>query len=200
MMLTIGITGGIGSGKTTVCKIFELLGIPVFYADDVAKHLMVTDEILIDQIKLEFGSAAYLEDGSLNRKHISSIVFSESQKLQKLNSFVHPAVFRAMDSWVKKQNSLYVLKEAALLFESGSYLQNNYNVLVSAPEKARIARVMQRDNISEEKVLERIKSQMSEEEKLAKADFFINNNEQEFLIMQVLKLHHIFTEKALKKD
>lgn len=199
-MLTIGITGGIGSGKTTVCRIFELLGIPVFYADDAAKELMVTDEVLIHQIKEEFGADSYFANGNLNRKHISSIVFSQPLKLKVLNSFVHPAVFTAMDNWVKKQSSLYVLKEAALLFESGSYLQNSYNVLVSAPEKIRIARVMQRDNMSEQKVLERIKNQMSEEEKREKADFFINNNETEFLITQVLRLHQIFTKKALHKD
>src|SRR6476620_1712762 len=121
MSLKVGITGGIGSGKTTVCQVFELLNIPVFYADDEAKKLMISDQILISEIKAEFGNQSYFEDGSLNRKHISDIVFQNPHQLKKLNSFVHPAVFRAMESWVSQQKSPYVLKEAALLFESGSY-------------------------------------------------------------------------------
>lgn len=193
-MLKIGITGGIGSGKTTVCKIFELLDIPVFYADDVAKTLMVTDALLISQIKSSFGAGSYFKDQTLNRKHIANLVFSHPEKLATLNSFVHPAVFRAMDAWTVQQSSPYVLKEAALLFESGSYLQNDFNVLVSAKEELRIQRVMERDAVTQEKVKDRIKNQMSEEEKLTKADFFISNNEDKFLIKQVLALHQKFMD------
>lgn len=198
-MLKVGITGGIGSGKTTVCEIFELLGIPVFNADDNAKTLMVTDGVLIAEIKSAFGAASYFEDGTLNGKYIADLVFSDPEKLALLNSFVHPAVFRAMDIWTLKQTSPYVLKEAALLFESGSYLNNDFNILVSAPEELRIARVMKRDNLTAEKVKERIQNQLPEEEKKAKADFIIYNNETEFLITQVLALHHQFIEIASKQ-
>lgn len=191
-MLKIGITGGIGSGKTTVCKIFELLGIPVFYADDVAKTLMVSDVLLMKQIRSAFGAESYFKDGLLNRKHIADLVFSDQEKLNLLNSFVHPAVFRAMDSWTLQQNTPYVLKEAALLFESGSYLKNDFNVLVSADEELRISRVMKRDKVSIDKVKERIRNQMPEAEKKSKADFFIDNNEKIFLITQVLALHENF--------
>lgn len=198
-MLKVGITGGIGSGKTTVCEIFELLGIPVFNADDSAKNLMVSDHLLIAEIKEAFGITSYFEGGGLNRKHIADLVFSDPEKLALLNSFVHPAVFRAMDDWTLKQNSVYVLKEAALLFESGSYLNNDFNVLVSAPEAMRIARVMKRDNVNADKVRERIQNQMPEGEKRLKADFLVENNETEFLITQVLTLHQKIIELASKQ-
>ncbi|HEX7367417.1 MAG TPA: dephospho-CoA kinase [Pelobium sp.] len=195
-MLKIGITGGIGSGKTTVCKIFGLLGIPVFNADEVAKKLMVADEQLISEITNAFGAISYFEDGSLNRKHIADLVFSNPRKLALLNSFVHPAVFKAMAIWTNEQNSPYVLKEAALLFETKSYLNNDFNILVSADEALRIARVMKRDQIDLDKVKERIQNQMPEAEKKSKADFFIVNNETEFLITQVLALHQLLLEKS----
>lgn len=198
-MLKIGVTGGIGSGKTTVCQIFELLGIPVFYADEVAKNLMVADPVLRKQIIQGFGQEAYFSDGSLNRKHLSVLVFKDGELLALLNSFVHPAVFRAMDEWSLQQHSPYVLKEAALLFESGSYQQNDFNILVSTNDALRIQRVMKRDGATAEKVKERIQNQMPEEEKRTKADFFISNNEDEFLITQVLKLHHQFLEIAAKR-
>lgn len=196
MSLKVGITGGIGSGKTTVCKVFELLGISVFYADDEAKKLMITDTTLVEEIKSAFGENSYFEDGSLNRKHISGIVFKDTVQLQKLNSFVHPAVFRAMEAWAAQQKSPYVLKEAALLFESGSYQQNRYNILVSSPMELRIQRVMLRDKMLKDKVLERINNQFPEEKKEQMADFFIRNNEQEFIIPQVLKLHQELLKKA----
>lgn len=189
MNLKVGITGGIGSGKTTVCRIFELLGIPVFYADNEAKKLMISDQILMNEIRKEFGAPSYFEDGSLNRKYISDIVFKNSDHLKKLNSFVHPAVFREMERWSSEQKSPYVIKEAALLFESGSYDQNKFNILVSCPQELRVKRVMNRDQISKEKVLERIQNQFSEGKKKAMADFFVQNNEKELIITQVLELH-----------
>jgi dephospho-CoA kinase len=196
-MLKIGITGGIGSGKTTVCKVFELLGIPVFYADDVAKTLMVKDATLIQQIKATFGEEAYFADQSLNRKYISEQVFKQPDQLKKLNSFVHPAVFRAFDNWYIQQKAPYVLKEAALLFESGSYQQNDYNILVSCPLTLRVQRVMQRDKVIKEKVMERIAAQLPEETKQSLANYQIQNNEQEFIITQVLQLHSQLLQKAL---
>jgi dephospho-CoA kinase len=195
-MLKIGITGGIGSGKTTVAKVFELLDIPVFYADDIAKKLMVEDHVLIQQIKTEFGEEAYFSDLTLNRKYISNLVFNNSNQLEKLNSFVHPAVFRAFDVWYSQQNAPYVLKEAALLFETNSYKQNHFNILVSCPLLLRIERVMKRDLVTKEQVLKRIAAQLPEETKQALADFQVQNNEQEFIITQVLKIHEALIKKG----
>lgn len=199
-MLKIGITGGIGSGKTTICKVFELLGVPVFYADDEAKEIMVKDGLLMAQIKQHFGENSYLEGSVLNRKHIADIVFKDKSQLEMLNSFVHPAVFKAMDIWVSKQKSSYVLKEAALLFESGSYLQNDFNILVISPLKLRVERVMARDNTNEDKVMERVKAQMPQDEQEKMADFIINNNEENFIIQQVLHLHQKFLKRAQQNN
>lgn len=199
-MLRVGITGGIGSGKTTVCQIFQLLGVPVFNADHEAKALMVKDEILINQIRQNFGKESYAANGALNRKHISDLVFNDPERLKLLNSFVHPAVFRAMDEWVLGQKSVYVLKEAALLFETNSYLQNDFNILVSASEDVRIARVMKRDGLSKEKVVERMQNQMPDAEKKQKSDYIIDNNDTDFLIVQVLALHSEFLKIASLKN
>lgn len=192
-MLKVGITGNIGSGKTTVSKIFEVLGIPVFYADDEAKKVMVNDEILIDAIKQTFGPESYFEDGSLNRKHISNIVFKSETELAKLNAIVHPAVFRAFDTWVPKfKNAPYVLKEAALLFESSSYKMCDKTIMVIAPLEMRIQRVMQRDGLSEADVRSRDAKQFTEEKKLELADYAIKNDNSELVIPQVLALHSLF--------
>ena len=193
-MLKIGITGGIGSGKTTICKVFETLGIPVFYADTVAKQIMVTDEILINGVKDAFGKESYTEDGVLNNKHIAGIVFHNAAELAKLNELVHPAVFRAFDKWVKEipESVPYILKEAALLFESGSYRMCDQNIVVVAPEESRIKWVMDRDRVTAELVKARIDKQLSDEEKMKQADHIIYNNETESLIIQVTRLHQLF--------
>lgn len=196
-MLKIGITGGIGSGKTTVCKVFETLGIPVFYADTVAKQLMVTDPLLIADVKLAFGNESYFDDGSLNNKHIAAIVFDNTDRLAKLNSLVHPAVFRAFDAWKNQTSSAvpYVLKEAALLFESGSYQMNDINILVTAPLQTKLNRVMQRDGISELQVKARMDKQFTDEQKVKMADYFIDNTENSSVILQVLNLHQQFLNR-----
>jgi dephospho-CoA kinase len=194
-MLKIGITGNIGSGKTTVSKLFELMGIPVFYADDAAKILMVTDEVLIAGIKQTFGAESYLDDKTLNRKHIADIVFNDEAQLAKLNGLVHPAVFRAFDSWAKeevKDGVPYVLKEAAVLFESSSYKFCDKTIMVTAPLELRIKRVMHRDNITHQEVLNREARQFPEEKKIQLADYVIKNDESELVIPQVLKLHDEF--------
>jgi dephospho-CoA kinase len=196
-MLKIGLTGNIGSGKTTVAKVFELLGIPVFYADDEAKKVMVTDEILIAAIKQTFGDQSYFEDGTLNRKHISGIVFSNEVDLQKLNALVHPAVFRAFDNWVLNiKQAPYVIKEAALLFESSSYKMCDRSLLVSAPLENRITRVMQRDGVSRTDVESREARQFSEERKIQLADDVIINDDQQLVIPQVLQLHRQYLSLA----
>lgn len=194
-MLKIGITGNIGSGKTTVSKLFELIGIPVFYADDAAKILMVTDEVLIAGIKQTFGAKSYLDDKTLNRKHIADIVFNDEAQLAKLNALVHPAVFRAFDSWAEqeiKDGVPYVLKEAAVLFESSSYKFCDKTIMVTAPLDLRIKRVMHRDNITRQEVLNREARQFPEEKKIQLADYVIKNDESELVIPQVLKLHDTF--------
>ena len=193
-MLKVGITGGIGSGKTTVCRIFETLGIPVFYADTAAKQIMVEDAILIKGIKNTFGKESYFDNGVLNNKHIASIVFNNAEELAKLNALVHPAVFRAFDSWTAAlpADTSYVLKEAALLFESGSYQLCDLNILVVAPEKLKLDRVMQRDGVSADAVKARMDKQFTDRQKLKLADHIIQNNESESLIEQVLRLHQVF--------
>ncbi|WP_316815601.1 dephospho-CoA kinase [Pedobacter nyackensis] len=197
-MLKIGITGGIGSGKTTLCKVFETLGIPVFYADMVAKQIMITDEILVKGVKEAFGDESYTAEGALNNKHIAEIVFNNTQQLAKLNELVHPAVFRAFDNWVNEVPATvpYILKEAALLFESGSYKMCDQNILVIAPEETRLHRVMERDGVTEEQVRARMDKQLPDEEKIKLADHIIYNNETDSLIIQVTKLHQLFLNTA----
>jgi len=193
-MYKVGITGGIGSGKTTVCKVFEILGIPVFYADTVAKEIMTQDTLLIEGIKAAFGNESYFEDGKLNNKHIAGIVFNNEQALAKLNALVHPAVFRAFDTWEATIPSTvpYTLKEAAILFESGSYKFCDTTILVTAPYEVKLKRLMQRDGVTEEQVKARMDKQLSDEEKAKMAHHFIVNDEQQSIIEQVLVLHRQF--------
>ena len=197
-MLKIGITGNMGSGKTTVSKVFEILGIPVFYADDAAKKVMITDEILIDGIKTTFGAQAYFEDGSLNRKYIAGIVFNNDAELAKLNALVHPATFRAFDSWVTDHTEApYILKEAALLFESDSYKMCDYSIMVQAPLESRIERVMKRDKLLRTEIESRNAHQFDEVKKTALANYLIKNDNSELVIPQVLKLHREFESLAI---
>ncbi len=193
-MLKIGITGNIGSGKTTVSKMFEILGVPVFYADDAAKKVMMEDKMLVVQLKDAFGAESFFGDGTLNRKHIAEIVFKDETQLQLLNSLVHPAVFRAFDQWLAgRKNFPYVLKEAALLFESDSYKMCDQTILVTAPLELRIKRVMQRDGLRREDILNRENKQFTEEKKKTLANFIINNDDTELVIPQVLELHNRFS-------
>ncbi len=192
-MLKIGSTGNIGSGKTTVSKIFEVLGVPVFYADEAAKNVMVNDQELIDGIRSAFGNEAYFSDGSLNRKYIAAIVFDNEEQLAKLNALVHPATFRAFDAWVAGiKNAPYVLKEAALLFESDSYKMCDRTIMVQAPLEVRINRVIKRDGLSREEIEKREARQFPEEKKMALADHIIRNDDTQLLIPQVLELHDFF--------
>ena len=192
--LQIGITGGIGSGKTLVCRIFQSLGISVYDADSHAKNLMTTDGILVSGIRKEFGELSYNTDGSLNRKHLSTTVFNDAEKLERLNSMVHPRVAEDYELWRKQHSSdTYVLKEAALLFETGSYKQLDKVVVVTAPDVMRVRRVLKRDpQRTEAQIRNIIDSQMSQEEKMKRADFVIVNDETTLLIPQVLGLHAAF--------
>ncbi|WP_353484522.1 dephospho-CoA kinase [Haliscomenobacter sp.] len=189
-MQHLGITGGIGSGKTTVCKIFETLGIPVYYADDRAKYLMSHDPVLIAGIIELFGVEAFLEPHLLNRAHIAQVAFNDKEKLNQLNALVHPAVAQDGLNWQAAQhNAPYTLKEAALLFESGSYRTLDKIIVVAAPLELRIQRVMERDRAKREEVEARISKQMPEAEKVRLADFVINNDEKNLLIPQVMAIH-----------
>ncbi|HRN95439.1 MAG TPA: dephospho-CoA kinase, partial [Chitinophagales bacterium] len=185
-------TGGIGSGKTTACKLFEKLGVPVYYADNRAKELMVDDKQLRHSIIQNFGAESYLEDGSLNRLYLSSVVFSEEKKLELLNSLVHPVVAADSESWnsiLERKNFAYSLREAALLIETGSYKLLDKLIVVTAPEEDRIKRVMLRDGSSEQQVKSRINAQMPDSEKLKLADFIIENTDLISLAQQVKDIH-----------
>lgn len=193
MGLKIGITGGIGSGKSTVSKIFQTLGIPVFDADTAAKNIMNEDESLKQKIKETFGGAAYT-NGTLNRKYIADIVFNDKEKLAELNALVHPATIALADKWAGEQSAPYTVKEAALFFESGSAAGIDYIIGVYAPQHLRIQRVMQRDNATREEILARINKQIDEEMKMKLCDFVVVNDEQQLLIPQVVALHEKFLQ------
>ena len=187
-MKKIGLTGGIGSGKTYISNIFKSLGIPLFNSDIEAKRLMNSSKKLISQIKKEFGEDIYTNE-NFNKEKLSSIVFSNSDKLQKLNSLVHPIVKEEFNTWCKKQTSPYVIKEAAILFESKSHLGLEAVICVSAPLELRIKRILERDNSTENEIKKRIENQISQEEKEKLSDYIIVNDERNLLLPQIIKIH-----------
>lgn len=187
-MKKIGITGSIGSGKTYVSKVFESLGIPVFNADNEAKKIMSCSFDLINSIKNEFGDDIY-DKYSLNKRKLASIVFSDSKKLKKLNSLVHPFVKQEFLNWCKKQKSPYVIKEAAILFESNSYKELDSVICISAPKNLRIDRVRARDGFKDFEINNRIKNQFSQEEKENLSDYIIVNDEKDSLLTQIIRVH-----------
>lgn len=174
MAYIIGLTGGIGSGKTTLVNYMESLGIPVFIADEEAKKAMQSPHVL-EEVKTSFGNSIF-ENGQLNRQQLASIVFSNPDKLKELNSIIHPEVKRLFAIWLNQHKTVpFVVYEAAILFESGSYQNCDYIITVTAPLEDRITRVMQRDNCSREQVLQRINAQWTDEERAAKSNFVIDN-------------------------
>jgi dephospho-CoA kinase len=190
-----GLTGGIGSGKTTVAKIFELLGVPVYYADEASKRLYHTNKDLMAGLKEHFGEEVYTND-QLNRSKLAAIVFNDPEKLEFLNNMVHPLTIKDAEEWMKQQTAPYIIKEAALLFEAGSTRGLDCIIGVSAPQQLRIKRVMKRENITREEVLNRIQRQMDEEIKMLLCDYVIKNDEQEMVIPQVLALHEKILERS----
>ena len=192
-MLRIGLTGGIGSGKSTVARIFNVLGIPVYDADTASKKLMNEDEKMKKDLVRAFGNETY-KDGKLNRPFLSAAVFNNPEKLALLNSIVHPATIKDASQWMQNQDAPYLIKEAALIFESGSNKNLDYVIGVQAPLDLRVKRTMARDNVSAEKVQARMNNQMHEEDKMALCDFIIKNDEKHSLLEQVLMLH----EKLIK--
>lgn len=190
-MLRIGITGGIGSGKSTVAQIFNVLGIPVYSSDDAAKRLMNEDEELKNNIIKSFGEDSY-SNGRLNRQYLAAQAFSDRNKTELLNSLVHPATIKDAAIWMETQTAPYIIKEAALIFESGSDKFLDAVIGVKSPLPLRIERTMKRNHVTAAEVEARIKLQMDEDEKMGLCDYIIVNDEQEMLIPQVLLLHAQF--------
>ncbi|UXD70488.1 dephospho-CoA kinase [Sphingobacterium faecium] len=191
MGIKVGIAGGIGSGKTIVCDIFKVLGVPIYNADLEAKLIMNKSDQVRQAIIATFGDQTY-QNGILNREFLAAQVFNDADQLAKLNAIVHPAVIQAAEDWADAQTAPYSLKEASILFESGSYKKLDYTILVTAPVEIRIARVMARDQVTREQVLARVNNQLPDEEKAKLADFVIINDGIEALIPQVMALHHRF--------
>jgi dephospho-CoA kinase len=196
-MLTIGITGGIGSGKSTACRIFNVLGIPVFQADVVAKVIQNQDICVKESLIELFGDEIYSKYGLLERQKLAEIIFKDKSLLEKVNAIIHPAVRAQFNLWKeKKRDYSYIIYEAAILFETGGARDFDFTILVIADEQERIERVMKRDHLSVEAIKERIKNQMKEEEKKRMADFILENNDNQLLIPQILKLDQFFKSQS----
>jgi dephospho-CoA kinase len=198
-MLKVGLTGGIGSGKTTVAKIFELLNVPVYYADDAAKRIMNSDDELKSNIQKHFGDQSY-SNGELNRRYLASEVFNDNYKLELLNAMVHPVTMNNAIQWFDQQKTPYAIKEAALLFEAGVTDQLDLIIGVFAPKELRIKRTVDRGELNREEVVKRMNRQIQDEIKLKLCDFVLKNDEQELLIPQVLKLHQQLLKMAKEKS
>ncbi|MGE5518773.1 MAG: dephospho-CoA kinase [Candidatus Dadabacteria bacterium] len=197
-MLRVGLTGGIGCGKTTVSKLFELLNVPVYYADIASKKLYDTDAVVKEQVIKHFGEGVY-KGNKIDRSKLAAIVFNDQQKLELLNRIVHPPTIRNAEEWMKVQKTPYLIKEAALLFESGTAGSLDYIIGVSCPTDLRIKRVVARDGIRKEEVLKRINQQLDEKIKMKLCDFILYNDEEQLLIKQVLELHQALLVLSKKK-
>lgn len=200
-MLSVGITGGMGSGKSLICQIFKLLGISIYNSDFHAKRLMEEDEKVKTEIIELFGKESYSDNGFLNRKYIAGKVFNNQSLLTQINEIVHPVVRNDANIWKENlpQKDAYYLKESAILFETGIYKQLDFNILVTAPENIRIERIKKRDGLTEDNIQSRINKQWPENKKLALCDFQIINDGRLFLIPQVLKIHQILRHYSLKQ-
>lgn len=198
MIFRVGITGGIGSGKSTVARVFEVMGIPVYNADNAARRLMNEDTEIREEIIKAFGENAY-SGNQLNRRYIADVVFNNPSKLTLLNSITHPATIRDSERWMKQQTTPYALKEAALIFESGSAENLDFVIGVYTPEPLRILRIMQRDNITRDEVKARMDRQIAETIKMKLCDAVVVNDEQQMVIPQVLALHQRLTALVSSK-
>ena len=188
-MLKVGLTGGIGAGKSTILLIFKSLGIPVYEADDRAKWLINHHPELIQLLSSEFGNDIY-NNGLINTSYLSNIVFKDPEKLQLLNDIVHPKVAEDFTIWCSSQKAKYIVKEAAILIESKAYQQLDKIILVTADKEERVKRIMDRDGVSEHEVLQRMRNQMTDEQKIPYADYIIENNSQESLIEKAQLIHN----------
>ncbi|RKD89746.1 dephospho-CoA kinase [Mangrovibacterium diazotrophicum] len=191
-MIKVGITGGIGSGKSTICHFFRTLGIPVFEADTEAKKLINSSEAIKNQLIAEFGSDIYLPNQLIDRKKLAGLIFNSPTLLEKVNRIIHPEVRIYFNKWVELQKSPYIIHEAAIMFESGFYQMMDYTILVTAPEAERIARVMKRENSTEESVKARIEKQWTDEQKMELASFIVKNDNKELIVPKLIELDKRF--------
>ncbi len=190
-MLKVGLTGGIGSGKSVISKVFEILGIPVYNSDNVAKYLINNLPIIKEKLIYEFGNEVFDQNGNLNQQFLAQLVFNSPGKLNILNSIIHPEVREDFVKWLNSKNEFpYIIKEAAIIVESETYKEPDYLIVVTALEKEKIKRVMERDNCSENEVKQRMKNQLPDAEKIKVADFIINNNENEMILKQIISIHN----------
>lgn len=187
MTVKIGITGGIGSGKSIVCEIFKLLGIPVFQADFVAGKLINSDAVIRNELISQYGNDIY-NDRKVNREKLADIIFNNDAELEKVNKIIHPAVRIEFMNWVKNQETEYVIHEAAILFESGFYKMMDSTILVTAPEEMRIERVIKRNGLTRENVISRIAKQWPDSEKRKFATFELINDNKSLLIPQIIEI------------
>lgn len=194
--MVIGLTGGIGSGKTLVSSIFEKLGVPVYISDVEAKTIMNTNEKVRSQVTALFGTGAY-QNKKLNRKYIAAVVFENKEKLDQLNAIVHPVVKNHFENWYRQQQANFVIKESAILFETGGDKHCNAIILVTAPEDIRICRVMQRDNVSKEEVVARIKNQWPDDQKIPISDYVLHNINKDDTIKRVEEIFSVLSEKNM---
>jgi dephospho-CoA kinase len=194
-MLKVGITGGIGSGKSVVCRVFHTLGIPVLNADEVAARLLETDNVIKQQVIALLGTGSYKNDLP-DRAFIGGLVFNDPAKLQALNAIIHPATIARGKQWMQEQTGPYAIKEAAIFFESGTNLDMDIMVGVFAPVELRISRALSRSGSTREDILNRMAQQMDEDEKMKRCDYVIINDGMQAILPQVLNLHKIFSEKA----
>jgi dephospho-CoA kinase len=193
-MLKIGITGGIGTGKTTVCRIFETLNVPVYYSDMRAKELMASNTILMNKLKAEFGNQVFETDGKLNTPYLASIVFSDPSKLKTLNNIVHPIVLDDFSDWCNKFNtSKYIILESAIIYESNIAHLLDYVILVDAPAEISIKRIVDRDGVPREAVIQRMKNQLTPDEKKSFTKLIIFNDGKQSLVDQVVRFHNDFS-------
>lgn len=199
-MYKVGLTGGIGAGKTLIAQMFKVLGVPVYNSDQKAKWLMTNSTEVKQKVKEAFGDVAYLWDGQLNRDYLASVVFNQPEKLNILNSIVHPALWRDSIQWADEQApKSYTIHEAAILFETGGYKNMDFNILIYAPSDERIRRTMDRDKIDRQSVIARMDKQMPEEKKMELVDHIIYNDGSSSLVSQVVELHHLLLEKSRQK-
>lgn len=192
--LKLGVTGGIGSGKTSVCKVFTVLGIPVFSTDRIAREIMDGDEFIISQINSIAGRDLYI-NGSLDRMALASLIFNNNNLLDKVNSLVHPVVFDHFSRWAMNQTSPYIIMEAAILFESGASKLVDKIATIVAPEEERLSRVTQRSKLSRHQVLERMMNQMSDDARIKLSDYVIYNSENDMIIPAILAIHDDILKK-----
>lgn len=197
-MKIVGLTGGIGSGKTTVAKEFKKLGVPIYIADDEAKKLMNTSKVIKRKLVELFGEEAYINE-ELNRPYLAKIIFNDESYLQKMNAIVHPRVAKHFEKWVKKQDSPYIIKEVAILFENGSYKHCDFIITVTAKIQTRIERLLKRDNTTVSKIEAIMKNQWQDDKKIALSDFVIKNNVLEDTVKQVQETHNQLLNSIYKR-